>query len=276
LESSISGRFEGDALTPPSRVVQARALLSIHHEAPVDVRDGFIIGIFNYCDRWCEACALTSRCRLFADVAETEASLDPRLKPVVDAPVLPQEAEPSPPRWMQEMIVEMNEAAAKIAAGQLEVPPDPLPPREHRAIETRAEGYCFRVYPWLQSLACEPSDPSDPRAVIGWFHTMIPAKVHRAIRALAEDGPGDRDWPPDHDGSAKVALLGIDRSHAAWLDLVECGVISDAAAAPFIADLIWLGEALEQVFPKARAFVRPAFDEPDEVAMLLAHERRVG
>jgi hypothetical protein len=37
-----------------------------------------------------------------------------------------------------------------------------------------------------------------------------------------------------------------------------------------------LGEALEQAFPNARAFVRPAFDEPDAVAMLLAQERRVG
>ena len=29
----------------------------------------------------------------------------------------------------------------------------------------------------------------------------------------------------------------------------------------------------EQVFPKARTFVRPAFDEPDEIAKLLAQER---
>lgn len=242
----------------------------------MEVRDGFILGIFNYCDRWCEACPFTSRCRLFADVAEAEASLDPHLQPVVDAPVLPEEADPPPPRWMQDMIAEMNEAAARIAAGALEVPLEPLPPKEHLAIEKRAKGYCLRVYPWLKSLAYEPSDPTDPRAVIGWFHTMIPAKVHRAICGLAEDGPEDHDWPPDHDGSAKVALLGIERSHAAWLDLVECGVISDAAAAPFIADLVWLGEALEHVFPQARAFVRPAFDEPVEVAMLLAQERRVG
>jgi hypothetical protein len=112
--------------------------------------------------------------------------------------------------------------------------------------------------------------------VIGWFHTMIPAKVHRAITGLAEDDPDDREWPPDYDGSAKVALLGIERSHAAWLDLIVRGHVSDGEAAPFIADLVWLGERLDHVFPKARAFVRPAFDEPDEVARLLAQERRVG
>lgn len=180
----------------------------------MEIRDGFIIGIFNYCDHWCEACAFTSRCRLFADVAEPEASLDPNLQPVVNAHVLSEEAAPPPPPWMQELI--------------------------------------------------------------GWFHTLTPAKVHRAISGLADDDDDSREDPPDCDGSAKVALLGIERSHAAWLALIERGEISDAAAAPFIADLVWLGEALEQVFPRARAFVRPAFDEPDEVAMLLAQERCAG
>ena len=78
--------------------------------------------------------------------------------------------------------------------------------------------------------------------------------------------------PPDHDGSAKVALLGIDRSHAAWLDLVERGVATQAEVTPFIADLVWLGDALEHVFPNARAFVRPGLDEPDEMSMLIARE----
>jgi hypothetical protein len=108
--------------------------------------------------------------------------------------------------------------------------------------------------------------------VISWFHLQIAVKIHRAIRGLAEDDPDERDWPADHDGSAKVALLGIERSHAAWLDAVERGVISDSRAAPFVADLVWLGEALERVFPRARAFVRPGFDEPDEVSSLLARE----
>ena len=242
----------------------------------MEIRDGFIVSIFNYCDRWCEACAFTSRCRLFADVAETEASLDPNLQPVVDAPVLPEEAAPAPPPWMQELIVEMNEAATKIATGELEPPPRRSPPKEHLAIENRARRYCFQVHTWLQSRRYEPLSPSDPFAVIGWFHTLIPPKVHRAITGLAEDDGESPDYPPDHDGTAKVALLGIERSHAAWLELIERGAVSDAEAAPFIADLVWLGEALEQVFPKARAFVRPAFDEPDEVARLLALERRAG
>jgi hypothetical protein len=70
-------------------------------------------------------------------------------------------------------------------------------------------------------------------------------KVHRALTGLADDDPDLREWPADHDGSAKFALIGIDRSHAAWL---QAGVTSHADVQPFIADLIWLGDALERVF----------------------------
>jgi len=241
----------------------------------MEVRDGFIVGIFNFCDRWCEACAFTSRCRLFADVAEIQASLDPNLKVVVDAPVLPQEAPPPPPRWMEEMLQEMNEAATSLAVGQEDLPSQRQPPEEHVIIETRARRYCFQVHSWLTAHSYAPLNPIDPCAVIGWFHTMIPAKVHRAIHGLAEDWPDERDGTADHEGSANVALLGIDRSHAAWLELVERGIAAQRDVAPFIEALVWLGEALEQVFPNARAFVRPAFDEPDEVARLLGNERSV-
>ena len=232
----------------------------------MELRNGFIVGIFNYCDRWCEACAFTSRCRLFADVAETEASLDPGLRALVEA--APLEPPPQPPPWLAELLQEMDKAIHEPADNQ---PPDrPIRP-EHVEIERRARSYCMRVFRGLKAherTACH--DPADPRAVILWFHTLIRVKVHRALHGLANDEPEDRDWPPDYDGSAKVALLGMERSHAAWIELLERGVVSDAEAASFIADLVWLGENLEGVFPNAREFVRPAFDEPDEVSRLLS------
>jgi hypothetical protein len=236
----------------------------------VEVRDGFIVGIFNYCDRWCDACAFTARCRLFADVAEVQASMDPGLKALVEAP--PFEPPAPPPPWLAELLEEMDEAMNKPADNE-EPLVRPLPP-EHMPIEDRAHGYLARMHTWLEAREFTSiDDPTDPRSVVAWFHTLIAAKVHRALHGLADDRPEDRDWPPDHDGSAKVALLGIDRSHAAWLDLVRRGMATDAEIAPFVADLVWLGEALERVFPDARAFVRPGFDEPEEVSRLIASDR---
>jgi hypothetical protein len=236
----------------------------------MEIRNGFIVGIFNYCDRWCDACAFTSRCRLFADSAEIEASLDPGLKALVEAPALQRETSPPPPPWLEELLREMDEALLEPADGAES--PEPSLPSEHLAIEQRAHDYGMRAYAWLQQRKSLSNDPADPQAVIERFHILIGVKTHRAVHGLADDQPEERDWPPDHDGSAKVALLGIDRSHVAWLELIERRVVTDAEAAPFIADLVWLGEALDRVFPDARAFVRPALDEPEEVSKLLARE----
>ena len=67
------------------------------------------MGIDSYCDGWCERCALTAYCRLFADAAETDASRDPGLRAVVDAPPLPDDVPPPPPRCLQELIDECHQ-----------------------------------------------------------------------------------------------------------------------------------------------------------------------
>jgi hypothetical protein len=237
----------------------------------VEVRNGFIVGIFNYCDRWCDACAFTSRCRLFADMVETEATLDPALRALVETP--PLEPATPPPPWLEELLEAMDLALLKPTADG-EPFERPLP-ADHMTIQDRAHAYGARLRGWVRAPEfLAKNDPADPHAVVCWFHTIIPARIHRALHGLAGDRPEDRDWPADYDGSAKVALLGIERSHAAWLDLVKRGVATDADAAPFVADLVWLGASLERIFPNARAFVRPAFDEPLDVSRLLASERR--
>lgn len=236
----------------------------------MEIRDGFIVGVYNYCDSWCDRCAFTSRCRLFADKLEMEAALDPNLEPVVTAAQHPMDVPPPPPPWLKELLDEMDEASRS------PLPDDECVGRELRvvperdAIDDRAEAYSRRARAWLNTREFDlSSEAGDPRDVIGWFHMMIHVKAMRALQGLAEDDPAERDWPPDYEGSAKVALLGIDRSHTAWLDLVETGVASASEVTMFIEDLVWLRAALERTFPKARAFVRPGFDEPDEVARLL-------
>lgn len=234
----------------------------------MEVRDGFIVGIFNYCDSWCDTCAFTSHCRVFADSCELEAAHDPGLRPIVDAPRLESELPPPPPPWFQGLLNEANEAVKQPEL--LPVREKPRLPAAHEQIERRADVYDRRARLWLRPRESEAGAPGDPLSVIAWFHMLIHVKIMRALHGLAEGDSTERDWPADHDGSAKVALIGMDRSQSAWLDLVECGRASVTEAAPFIEDLVWLTDALERTFPNARAFVRPGFDEPEEVAKLLA------
>jgi hypothetical protein len=234
----------------------------------MEVRDGFIIGIFNYCDRWCERCAFTAHCRVFADHAKMEAAFDPNLKALAEAPLLPAEVSPPEPPWMQELIAAANEACRNPPSPEEWERMRPRVPPEHKPIEARAKQYAVRTVRWLTPMEGPSSTARDPRDVISWFHSMIAVKIHRALTKWPDVDSEEDEF--DQDGSAKVALLGIDESHAAWLELIERGIVSPGEAEPFIADLVWLGEALERVRPSARAFVRPAFDEPEAVARWLA------
>jgi hypothetical protein len=230
----------------------------------MEIQDGFIVGVFNYCDRWCETCRFTSHCRLFADKALYEASQDANFKALADAPPLPEEIPPPPSREMQEFFDELNEAAEQPLTPEELKLVDPRPSASHQHMIDRAKAYGFRAIDWLAAQPEAERSGSDqaPINVIGWFSIFISAKIHRAACSLATFDSDD-EFPADHDGSAKAALDGIDRSHAAWLALIEAGSVSEREAHPFVVDLVWLGEALEREFPKARDFIRPGFDEPE-------------
>jgi hypothetical protein len=233
------------------------------------IKDGFIVGIYNYCDAWCDRCPFTSHCRVFADTRQMEASLDPNLQSAAMLPDDPHDA-PPPPSWLRELLNEGDGAVHTPSIEDTYRPQRIRVVQERDEIDRRAEDYSRRVRSWSADQQFDMSpDGNDPRAVICWFHMMIHVKAMRALQGLAEDGRSDGGRPADHDGSAKVALIGIDRSHTAWLDLVSVGFASASEAAPFMEDLSWLRAALERTFPKARSFVRTAFDEPDEVARLL-------
>lgn len=234
----------------------------------MEVQDGFIVGIFNYCDRWCERCPFTSRCRLFADVARHEAALDPTLKAVMEAPPHARDVRERP-RWLDEIMTEMNEASL----ADMPAPEPPVLPVLHREMIERSLNYGDRVFDWLKTLQSGRSaDPADPVETIAWFACQIGAKVRRALTGLAEFD-GDREFPPDHEGSAKVALIGIERSVTAWRDLIAVQRVSERDGLAFAADLEWLRRDVETAVPRARTFVRPGFDEPGEVQLLEASER---
>ncbi len=231
----------------------------------MELRDGFIVGIFNYCDRWCEACALTSRCRVFATLAEMEASFDPALRALTRADGLGGggPAGAAGPASPDEALTDDSEFASD---GELERRPLP---DDLAALTAAAERYRERVWAWLKVDPRRFRDhPEDPLAVVAWGHTMIGAKLAGAF-ACAELGlPEDADDESDSDGRVKAALLAIDRSHAAWLSLIESKAVPVDQGFMFIEDLVGLGRSLEARFPRARAFVRPGFDEPEAVAAL--------
>jgi hypothetical protein len=246
----------------------------------------FISGIYNYCDRWCERCPFTSRCMNYAlseeefDSAESkdmnnQAFWD-KLHGVfqVTLEMVKESAE--------EMGIDLNAIDYEESAKEQEL--------VHKMVKDKpytqaAFAYAEMVTEWFDSnedlLQSKPEEllsqaqaeipAAQPDAdalriqdyleIIRWYQHQIYVKLCRAASGMIR---GELEYveyfPEDANGSAKVAILGIERSIAAWGGLLlEFPDHED----PILDVLVALKKLLRQVdaaFPDARAFVRPGFD----------------
>jgi hypothetical protein len=90
---------------------------------------------------------------------------------------------------------------------------------------------------------------------------LIPIKLSRALHTYEDDTPAAIDAiQNDRNGSAKVALLSMDRCEASWR-LLEAWLPSGSAAL-LAEQLAALRVATERMFPHARRFLRAGFDVP--------------
>ena len=108
----------------------------------------------------------------------------------------------------------------------------------------------------------EALDIKDALEIIGWYMFQIHVKLMRAMTSLKEDAEEeiDESWPKDCDGSAKVALIGIDRSIGAWGIVLSYLPDQEERILPILALLERLRRMTEQQFPNARAFFREGLD----------------
>ena len=79
-------------------------------------------------------------------------------------------------------------------------------------------------------------------------------------RSAEEAWPDDDPVQNDANGSAKVALISLERSESSWRAIAQAG--RDAQAADLEALAARLRALVGGEFPHAMAFVRPGFDEP--------------
>jgi hypothetical protein len=223
----------------------------------MEIRDGYIVGIDSYCDRWCEACGFTARCRSFAQMTEFDARQDPSMASVSI-------------RFTEAPPIRPEVASAIAALGQRSrvegraAPPGEALQRAHRSLLARVESYAFHA---AQSLPVVDAPPGlrDAARIVARYCFFVSGKIHRALIDIARPYGGDSR---DANGSAKAALVALERSHAAWLALSAAKLVPSATAEALLSDLVWLRLEIERVFPHARAFVRPGLDEPEAVALL--------
>lgn len=231
-----------------------------------------IPGIYNYCDGRCPRCAFTRRCLTFLDNEALKATGPDDDRSLADAVG----------GSMQQAIDMAAEAAYRdeidlpaIGGAQRDARDDPrFDSERHRgdptAINAREYGrLAWRIAKAVAPLVVARGDPRVIEAVetIDWFSSLISAKVYRAICGLEERWELEEEVQTDYNGSAKIALVGIEESRRAWGVLMEQGkATADGVPAQAVKMLDALEAAIRGRFPRVMAFVRPGFDEPDVAA----------
>lgn len=247
----------------------------------------FITGIYNYCDRWCERCPFTSRCMNFALVDEQFPDQESRdinneifwhklsetflvtidlLKERAEREGIDLDAISTEKEGQQEIFNEeiaRTHDCCRMAKAYAEMVDDWFISVEESgdqkdddtSFEARME--IVDVGPFLETAACK-----DAVEVIRWYQHQIYVKLMRAIRGILEEehDPPD-EFARDSDGSAKVALIAIDRSIAAWGEMRTYFFEYESEIFDILAHLDHLRKKTEKVFPDARAFIRPGFDK---------------
>lgn len=257
----------------------------------------FIPGIYNYCDRWCERCAFTHRCRNFSmqgddglsDAARDERNQEfwQRLEKTSETPAEEWSEEPPAEDFEAEMEEDMEFTEEELAEAERDSKRRRKKARElGGAITQSAEAYTWRLRQFIEAhkeLFRERPDEIEPGAitaaggdvdaeaglvwlqdaleVIGWHQFFITVKLMRAFHSLVTEAEFNHDWPKDSDGTAKVALIGLDRSIAAWVVVRDMLPAYREEALDFMMRLKRLRTKVEAQFPNARMFVRPGFDE---------------
>jgi hypothetical protein len=103
----------------------------------------------------------------------------------------------------------------------------------------------------------------DCQEIITWYLHFIHVKFMRALMGKMEDDGWQEanGFQRDCDGSAKIAMIAIDKSIEAWTLMLQFVPAAEDEIIELLAILQKARRMAESEFPKARTFVRPGFDE---------------
>ena len=231
----------------------------------------YISGIFNYCDRWCERCQFTSRCLNYKIGKENYIDLEKH-------DISTAEFWEGFANLMKDALEMIKDKAEEMGVVLDSIETEKSAENVFRLASEMANKYITLVDDWFDSTkyVYENSDIyqkltdseeavvkfDDIAQIIRWYQMQIYVKLQRALDG--EETDFSEDFPKDSDGSAKIALIGIDRSIGAWTKMLEFFPDRKRKLMEIIAFLKRLCNIVEKRFPKAREFVRPGFDETDD------------
>lgn len=246
--------------------------------------NNFIPGIYNWCDRWCERCSLTYKCRNFHMEQQRKA-------------------EDLQKEWPEELAHNLSETFSMLeqVADELGFTLD-TSQEESESIHTlqEAQGILIDSHPLIEMaeiyfnkgkqwvdlelftieferlkllcdthvLRAEELESSlnllgDAMEVVEWYLFFIPGKIKRSLQDQMDDF-WDR-FPEEERsdlGSAKIAILAIERSIEAWCTIQQF-FPKDERIVEIVPILKNLRSGMVEVFPNYPKFIRPGFDSDE-------------
>ncbi len=250
----------------------------------------YIDGIYNYCDRWCERCTFTSRCRNFEGIRKltpeeqdiaNKAFWDRIAKNFETATGLLHKAaakfgidldavsETKQDELLAKKKSDRNDANKHplaqltllyIQKGRALLENEELMKRRGDEIIKHVE---MGMMSEVQAMG-EVSVLEDCREIIMWYLHFIHVKFMRALVGKMEDDGWEEanGFQRDCDGSAKIAMISIDKSIEAWTLMLQFIPAAEDEIIELLAMLQKARRIAELEFPKAKTFVRPGFDTP--------------
>ena len=235
-----------------------------------------ISGIHNYCDRWCERCAFTTQCA----VGIEETKITDKQRDITN-----KEFWNSLSKNLAKTFL-LLEKAAKHHGIDLEEVSKQKRRNNHFLFKGGTE-YANLVHKWLEKkndfkqkgeeiirfvemgIKSEKAALSEVNIlqecieIVNWYSLQISVKFARALSGKEENDAWfeENNFPKDSDGSAKVALIGIDRSISAWSKICEYFPEREDEILTMLSMLDKLRRIGEEEFPNARKFKRPGFDD---------------
>ena len=243
---------------------------------------GFIPGIYNYCDRWCEKCRLQLQCVSFVmgkkieergvfnlecnEVKEND-SLWERLKSIFESTceVLQEVAEE------RGMKVEDVYALEQIDRGFFEEEMGHVlkegkmyPMVENSDILKICQVYEHWADRCLEKILKFPGEkgvsPGEDIEIVSWYLDLMQAKMRRALHTYYVQEEAEMCGADDYNGWVKVVLISIERSDISWKNIQKSYAEYATEIGHLRAMLGQLKTDIERQFPYARKFLRPGFE----------------
>jgi hypothetical protein len=246
----------------------------------------FITSIYNYCDRWCERCTFTTRCRNFESTSKLSSeeldinneafwnNISSNFTKAIDMlheaakkhgiEIKPMEQEKAQAYEKKEAFIKTsvnNHALSKLCRLYQKAAIPFLKKSEGMADKTRELVSGLRMgIKTEEEVTYTIADMGDCFQILEWYLFFIDAKLQRALHGKLEDDEDD-NIQTDSNGSAKIALIAIKRSINALLKLYKLTPANE----DILLHLLTLSSELEKTvlieFPNVMQFKRPGFDD---------------